>query len=100
VTRNMLVDRLESDEFDPYRRDHPGADEQVELAALRAAVRAAVAAIDSEPQRICLELRFYHGLSVAETAERLGITQGACKALQYRAIRSVRRVAPELEGLR
>ena len=34
-----------------------------------------------------LELRFLHRLSVAETAERLGISHGNAKVLQYRALR-------------
>jgi RNA polymerase sigma-70 factor (ECF subfamily) len=34
-----------------------------------------------------LELRFLHRLSVAETASRLGITNGNAKVLQYRALR-------------
>jgi len=34
-----------------------------------------------------LELRFLHRLSVAETASRLGITDGNAKVLQYRALR-------------
>lgn len=100
VTRNMLVAELDTDEFDQHRRDHPGADVEADLAALRAAVRRAVAGLDNEHQRRCLELRFIAGLSVAETAARLGVTDGACKALQYRAVRSLRRAAPELLELR
>ncbi|MDP9468121.1 MAG: sigma-70 family RNA polymerase sigma factor, partial [Chloroflexota bacterium] len=34
-----------------------------------------------------LELRFLQRLSVAETAERLGVTHGNAKVLQYRALR-------------
>ncbi len=34
-----------------------------------------------------LELRFLQRLSVAETAERMGITRGNAKVLQYRALR-------------
>jgi RNA polymerase sigma-70 factor (ECF subfamily) len=34
-----------------------------------------------------LELRFLQHLSVAETAERMGITRGNAKVLQYRALR-------------
>lgn len=34
-----------------------------------------------------LELRFLHRLSVAETADRLGISHGNAKVLQYRALR-------------
>ncbi|HET8587187.1 MAG TPA: sigma factor-like helix-turn-helix DNA-binding protein, partial [Candidatus Limnocylindria bacterium] len=34
-----------------------------------------------------LELRFLQHLSVAETAEQMGITRGNAKVLQYRALR-------------
>ncbi|HLA65640.1 MAG TPA: sigma factor-like helix-turn-helix DNA-binding protein, partial [Candidatus Saccharimonadales bacterium] len=34
-----------------------------------------------------LELRFLQRLSVAETADQLGITRGNAKVLQYRALR-------------
>ena len=34
-----------------------------------------------------LELRFLQRLSVAETAEKLGISHGNAKVLQYRALR-------------
>jgi RNA polymerase sigma-70 factor (ECF subfamily) len=37
--------------------------------------------------RRVLELRFIQRLSVAETAERMGITRGNAKVLQYRALR-------------
>jgi RNA polymerase sigma-70 factor, ECF subfamily len=37
--------------------------------------------------RRVLELRFIQRLSVAETAERMGITHGNAKVLQYRALR-------------
>jgi RNA polymerase sigma-70 factor, ECF subfamily len=40
-----------------------------------------------ENYRRVLELRFIQRLSVAETAERMGITRGNAKVLQYRALR-------------
>jgi RNA polymerase sigma-70 factor, ECF subfamily len=40
-------------------------------------------------------LRFLQGLSVAETAQAMGKNDGAIKALQYRAIRSLGRLLPE-----
>ena len=40
-----------------------------------------------ENYRRVLELRFLHRLSVAETAERMGISRGNAKVLQYRALR-------------
>lgn len=40
-----------------------------------------------ENYRRVLELRFLQRLSVAETAERMGISRGNAKVLQYRALR-------------
>jgi RNA polymerase sigma-70 factor (ECF subfamily) len=37
--------------------------------------------------RLVLELRFLHGLTIAQTAERMAITPGNCKVLQHRALR-------------
>ena len=64
------------------------------------AAAAAVASDDRTHQRVesllkrlptnyrrVLELRFIQRLSVAETAERMGITRGNAKVLQYRALR-------------
>jgi RNA polymerase sigma-70 factor (ECF subfamily) len=46
-------------------------------------------------QQECIVLRFLQGLSVAETAQVMGKNDGAIKALQYRAIRSLGRLLPE-----
>ena len=46
-------------------------------------------------QQECVVLRFLQGLSVAETAQAMGKNEGAIKALQYRAIRSLGRLLPE-----
>lgn len=46
-------------------------------------------------QRECIELRFVHGLSVNETATRMGRNEGAVKALQHRAVRRLAQLLPE-----
>jgi RNA polymerase sigma-70 factor, ECF subfamily len=46
-------------------------------------------------QQECIALRFLQGLSVAETAKVMGKNDGAIKALQYRAVRSLGRLLPE-----
>jgi RNA polymerase sigma-70 factor (ECF subfamily) len=47
-------------------------------------------------QAECITLRFLQGLSLAETAEVLGKSQGAVKQLQLRATRALRAA---LEGV-
>ena len=55
----------------------------------------------AEDHREVLELRFVQGLSVSESAAAMDRTDGAIKALQYRALRSLARVVkedPRFEG--
>lgn len=46
----------------------------------------------SEEQQECIVLRFLKGFSVTETAQVMGKNEGAVKALQYRAVRSLARL--------
>ncbi|MGW5359117.1 sigma-70 family RNA polymerase sigma factor [Actinopolymorpha pittospori] len=46
-------------------------------------------------QQECLVLRFFNGLSVAETAHVLGKSDGAVKQLQLRAVRNLAKLLPE-----
>jgi RNA polymerase sigma-70 factor (ECF subfamily) len=48
--------------------------------------------------RRVLELRFIQRLSVAETADRMGITRGNAKVLQYRALRKAALVGEAADG--
>lgn len=48
----------------------------------------------SHGQYACLVLRFWHGMSVAETAAALGISPVATRTLQYRAIRTLADLLP------
>lgn len=54
----------------------------------------AVKQLNTEQQE-CIVLRFLQGMSVAETAQVMGKNDGAIKALQYRAIRTLARLLPE-----
>jgi RNA polymerase sigma-70 factor (ECF subfamily) len=49
-------------------------------------------------QRDCLIMRFLQGLSIAETAQSLGRSDGAVKQLQLRGVRNLAKLMPE--GLR
>jgi RNA polymerase sigma-70 factor (ECF subfamily) len=66
----------------------PQPDPHAEADADRAAtaVRRLLSRLPQQYAKV-LELRFLHRLSVAETASRLGITNGNAKVLQYRALR-------------
>lgn len=55
----------------------------------RSTVRTAIAKLN-EHQRRCVQLRFLQEMSVNETAAALGISVGATKTLQYRAMESLR----------
>ncbi len=45
-------------------------------------------------QQECIVLRFFNGFSVTETALAMDKTDGAIKALQYRAVQSLKRLLP------
>jgi RNA polymerase sigma-70 factor (ECF subfamily) len=46
-------------------------------------------------QRDCLVMRFLQGMSIAETAEVLGRTEGAVKQLQLRGVRNLAKLLPD-----
>lgn len=54
----------------------------------------------SEPQRVVLHARFIEAMSNAEIAAVLGKTEGAVKALQHRALRSLARMLGRQTGPR
>lgn len=58
------------------------------------ALLTAVKQLNPEQQE-CVVLRFLHDFTVAETAQAMGKNEGAIKALQYRAIRSLNRLLPD-----
>jgi RNA polymerase sigma-70 factor (ECF subfamily) len=62
-------------------RERPGED-----SASVARVRQLLARLPDRYARV-LELRFLQRLSVAETAEKMGVSHGNAKILQYRALR-------------
>jgi RNA polymerase sigma-70 factor (ECF subfamily) len=49
----------------------------------------------SDEQRDCLIMRFLQGLSIAETAEVLGRSEGAVKQLQLRGVRNLSKLMPD-----
>ena len=73
----------------------PSHSESPELAAERALtaanLRGAINRLTEEQAQV-VTLRFLEGLSITEVAEAMGKTEGAIKAMQYRAVSSLRRL--------
>lgn len=102
IARNRITDHFKSararlehpaDEI----RDEPvsGREDDPEQAALAGDVGDALhLAMDllADDHREVLDLRFVQGLSVAETAAAMDRTDGAIKALQYRAVRALAQI--------
>ena len=57
-------------------------------------IHAAVALLTDEQQQVVI-LRFFEGLSLAETAEATGRREGAIKSLQHRAMERLRQILGE-----
>jgi RNA polymerase sigma-70 factor (ECF subfamily) len=105
IARNLIADHFKSGR---YRLElatsdlvEAGADKSEEgpvnevLSAItNAALLEAVKELGAEQQE-CISLRFLQGMSVAETAAIMGKNEGAIKALQYRAVKSLSRLLPE-----
>jgi len=77
------VSPLSTTEGDPLRHVQARSDSERLQAALGSL---------TEEQAQVITLRFLEDLSIAETAEIMGKTEGAIKALQYRAVLALRRV--------
>jgi RNA polymerase sigma-70 factor, ECF subfamily len=102
IARNLITDhfksgrvRLESptDEIETHDSSTHGPEFDVLTAITADAVRQAVSALPAE-QRDCLTMRFFAGMSIAETAKALDKSEGAIKQLQLRAVRQLAKVIP------
>jgi RNA polymerase sigma-70 factor, ECF subfamily len=105
IARNLIADHYKSGK---YRLEvatsdlvEAGADRRQEgpenevLASLtNETLLEAVKQLNAEQQE-CIALRFLQGMSVAETAQIMGKNEGAIKALQYRAVKSLGRLLPQ-----
>ena len=105
IARNLIADhykssryRLEMTTDDVSESGAKLTQEGPENAVLEAmqnkVLLEAVKQLNAEQQE-CIVLRFLQGLSVSETAQAMGKNDGAIKALQYRAIRTLGRLLPE-----
>jgi RNA polymerase sigma-70 factor (ECF subfamily) len=103
IARNIIADHYKSGRFrlevstaDMVDADRAtdGPENEVLDGITNASLLEAVKKLNSEQQE-CVVLRFLHGMSVIETAQAMGKTEGAIKALQYRAVRTLGRMLPK-----
>lgn len=105
IARNLVTDHFKSSRYRlevstadllAAAGDAPGEsspETEVLSSLTNAVLLEAVKKLGPEQQE-CVVLRFLQGLSVAETALAMGKNEGAIKALQYRAVRSLGRLLP------
>lgn len=105
IARNLVADHFKSgryrlevttgDVLDADREDRDaGPEEAVVDHITNVALLTAVKKLNPHQQEVIV-LRFLRGLSVAETADAMYSTEGAVKALQYRATRALAQLLPE-----
>ena len=106
IARNLTTDhykssrtRLESTTEDMTPHDSPteGPESAVLASLTNEALLTALKQLPAEQQE-CLVMRFLQGLSIAETAQVLGRSDGAVKQLQLRGVRNLAKLMPD--GLR
>lgn len=106
IARNLTTDHYKSSKtrMETATEDmspHDSATDGPEVAVLSTLTNEALlGALKKLPpeQQECLIMRFLQGLSIAETAQVLGRSDGAIKQLQLRAVRNLAKLMPE--GLR
>ncbi|WP_228122995.1 sigma-70 family RNA polymerase sigma factor [Saccharothrix syringae] len=102
IARNIVFDHVKSSryrlevttaELADNREVTSGPEDEVLTDAANAELLRCVAQLGDD-QRECITLRFIQGLSVAETAAKMGRNEGAVKALQHRAVRRLAQLLP------
>jgi RNA polymerase sigma-70 factor, ECF subfamily len=100
IARNAALDELRRRkrrarlELDPEDTDAVGADDHVELSLRRQAVRAALATLDGR-ERDLLALKFSGGLSNAEIAAVLGLSETAAGTRLHRTLTKLRKACDD-----
>jgi RNA polymerase sigma-70 factor (ECF subfamily) len=106
IARNLTTDhykasrtRLESttEDMSPHDCATEGPEDAVLASLTNEVLLSALKQLPAEQQE-CLIMRFLQGLSIAETAQILGRSDGAIKQLQLRGVRNLAKLMPE--GLR
>jgi RNA polymerase sigma-70 factor (ECF subfamily) len=101
IARNAALDELRRRrrhaELDPTHEDRtlPGPEEGAELAIRRDVVRAALATLDAR-ERDLVALKFAGGLSNAEIARVLGMTESNAGTRLHRTVTKLRKACDEL----
>ncbi|MEU4444308.1 sigma-70 family RNA polymerase sigma factor [Actinosynnema sp. NPDC050801] len=102
IARNIVFDHVKSSryrlevttaELTDNREVTDGPEQEVLTGAANAELLRCVAQLGDD-QRDCITFRFIEGLSVAETAAKMGRNEGAIKALQHRAVRRLAQLLP------
>jgi RNA polymerase sigma-70 factor (ECF subfamily) len=91
--RGMVGSSLKAEAVVDWRDPVARAEERAERERLRRAMEEL-----TEEQRQVVALRFGEGFTSAEVARMLGKSEGAVKALQYRALAALRRILERDEG--
>ena len=101
IARNAALDELRRRkrraglEIEPQDLEAPGPDDQAELALRRQAVRAALAGLDPR-ERDMVALKFAGGLSNAEVAAVLGLSESNAGTRLHRTLERLRKACDEL----
>ena len=102
IARNLIADHYKSSRYKvevttgeilDADRATDGPENEVLDSMTNVTLLEAVKMLGAEQQE-CIVLRFLQGFSVTETALAMGKTDGAIKALQYRAVQSLKRLLP------
>jgi RNA polymerase sigma-70 factor (ECF subfamily) len=97
IAHNLVADflrrrsRAKTQRLEDEGARAPQTADEAESVALWQSVSAAFRKLTLEQQQVLVS-RFIEGLSLAETAELMGKNENAIKALEFRALKSVRRV--------
>jgi RNA polymerase sigma-70 factor (ECF subfamily) len=103
IARNLVLDHVKSSRYrletavaDIRDADvtTPGPESATIADSVATEVRQRVTQLGAD-QRECIDLRFFQGLSVSETAAAMGRSAGAVKVLQLRAVRRLAQLVSE-----
>jgi RNA polymerase sigma-70 factor, ECF subfamily len=103
IARNLTTDHYKSgknrlevttEDMSPHDSATEGPEAAVMASLTNEVLMEALRKLPVEQQE-CLVMRFLQGLSIAETAQTMGRSDGAIKQLQLRAVRNLAKLMPE-----